>query len=918
MNLGNSDLIHKTLPLKRDNKSVPPPNYIAGLGRGAVGFTTRGDLGRIRTNSYELLDDIYFPNNKNEKSSESINKFELEKENDFSSSKHQDDVTWDNINNVLIKKKKFRLSKKLGKSQYPKNDGIKTIVDNFSDLKKNLKSVTFEEWDSLPESSNSIQTKKNDDHMVLVSDSIILSRLGNSINEAINPNTELQSLIHSESNKKTQAQNSSTVFDTNSYLSNLDNFGLNGYSRKVGNLKKAQLLLKSVTTCNPTHGPGWIAAARLEESSGHLSSARKIIEEACSFAPTSEDVWLEAARLNDPPKAKVILKNAVYQLPSSEKIWLKAASFESSEPERYKRVLRRAIENIPGSEKLWKALISCEKDENDSHLLLKQGVKHAPLCVDLWLALAKLENYESARKILDEALSWNPHDISLCASICALEETYTENNQKNIDEMMQKLKLIMSDAVCEFPSGFDSVDRLKYLSFAEEMEKSNKLLSCRAIVHSYVNLCEKNIDIKDCRSILANDAQEAAISGFIQTARGIHEEMIRRFSTDKQVLLSAIFFEKKYGNKDTIKGHLEYAISTCPESELLWLISAKEAWKSMGDIQCAREILARAFNSGHNSERMWLANFKLEYESNCVQSARDILMKAQEKCPTEGVYFQSVSLELEEFIFFNKEKDIAEVYKLRDIIRKFCLKFPKSGRAWILAAKFELDYAKINQVEDSVELARNICVEGTQFAPSSEELWLFRSKIEEKYGTNARARSILELGRSKASSNENLWVAAIHLERHANNNHMVNTLIDKALRANPKSGKLWAEYVLNSTKMERNKIVANALDQCLDDTYTYIALGKIYARENNIKQARICFEKAINKNLEFADPWIIYYRFEVMNDQIDAANALLERFSDLKPNKGLHWENYKQYHPNRHATHEKVLKDIVANTEVNI
>ena len=34
---------------KKPNWGPPPPGYIAGLGRGATGFTTRGDLGSIRT-----------------------------------------------------------------------------------------------------------------------------------------------------------------------------------------------------------------------------------------------------------------------------------------------------------------------------------------------------------------------------------------------------------------------------------------------------------------------------------------------------------------------------------------------------------------------------------------------------------------------------------------------------------------------------------------------------------------------------------------------------------------------------------------------------------------------------------------------------------------------------------------------------
>ena len=39
---------------------------------------------------------------------------------------------------------------------------------------------------------------------------------------------------------------------------------------------KARLLLKSVTSTNPGHGPGWIAAARLEEVAGKLVAARQV------------------------------------------------------------------------------------------------------------------------------------------------------------------------------------------------------------------------------------------------------------------------------------------------------------------------------------------------------------------------------------------------------------------------------------------------------------------------------------------------------------------------------------------------------------------------------------------------------------------------------------------------------------------
>ena len=65
----------------------------------------------------------------------------------------------------------------------------------------------------------------------------------------------------------------------------------------LSDIKKARLLLKSVTTTNPGHAPGWIAAARLEEVAGRVTAARKVIKKGCQSCPENADVWLEAARL---------------------------------------------------------------------------------------------------------------------------------------------------------------------------------------------------------------------------------------------------------------------------------------------------------------------------------------------------------------------------------------------------------------------------------------------------------------------------------------------------------------------------------------------------------------------------------------------------------------------------------------------
>lgn len=42
---------------------------------------------------------------------------------------------------------------------------------------------------------------------------------------------------------------------------------------------------------------GWIAAARLEEVTGHMQAARNIITKGTEVCPNNEDLWLEATRL---------------------------------------------------------------------------------------------------------------------------------------------------------------------------------------------------------------------------------------------------------------------------------------------------------------------------------------------------------------------------------------------------------------------------------------------------------------------------------------------------------------------------------------------------------------------------------------------------------------------------------------------
>ena len=60
-----------------------------------------------------------------------------------------------------------------------------------------------------------------------------------------------------------------TVIDPKGYMTDLTAMNITPNS-EIADIKKARELMKSVITTNPRHGPGWIAAARVEERAGKL------------------------------------------------------------------------------------------------------------------------------------------------------------------------------------------------------------------------------------------------------------------------------------------------------------------------------------------------------------------------------------------------------------------------------------------------------------------------------------------------------------------------------------------------------------------------------------------------------------------------------------------------------------------------
>ncbi|RWR92044.1 Ubiquitin domain-containing protein [Cinnamomum micranthum f. kanehirae] len=405
----------------------PPPNYVAGLGRGATGFTTRSDIGPARA-APDLPDrsattiggasgpagrgrgkgggpdaDDGEDDDADEKGYDENQKFDEFEGNDvglFASAEYDEDdkeadAVWESIDKRMDSRRKDRREARLKQEIEKYRASNPKITEQFADLKRKLYTVSAEEWDSIPEMGDySLRNKKKRfESFVPVPDTLLekarqekehvtaldpksRSAGGTETPWAQTPVTDLTAVgegrgtvLSLKLDRLSDSVSGLTVVDPKGYLTDLKSMKINS-DAEISDIKKARLLLKSVTQTNPKHPPGWIAAARLEEVAGKIHIARQLIQKGCEECPKNEDVWLEACRLANPEEAKAVIAKGVKAIPNSVKLWMQAAKLEQDDANK-SRVLRKGLEHIPDSVRLWKAVVELANEE-DARLLLSR------------------------------------------------------------------------------------------------------------------------------------------------------------------------------------------------------------------------------------------------------------------------------------------------------------------------------------------------------------------------------------------------------------------------------------------------------------------------------------------------------------------------------------------------------------------
>ncbi|KAJ7638548.1 PRP1 splicing factor, N-terminal-domain-containing protein [Roridomyces roridus] len=872
--------------------SMPAPaSYVAGLGRGASGFTTRSDIGPARdgpsaepkhvAGEEAEVDPDQFQDPDNEYGLFAGTTYEQDDE--------EADKIYQQVDDAMDSRRRARrevqeqLELAKHRAERPK------IQQQFADLKRGLSAVTDEEWESIPEVGNLTRKKRRkQERSFAVPDSVLVgdrskAEYENSLDDRQQQSGGFETPAESgaltnfveigqardkilslklDQISGTATSGTSTSVDPKGYLTSLNSVVLKS-DAEIGDIKRARMLFDSLVKSNPKHSPGWIAAACLEEHAGRMVAARKIIKAGCEQCPKSEDVWLEAARLHNNDDAKVILANAVQHVGQSVKVWLAAADLEHDVKAK-KRVLRKALEHIPNSVRLWKETVNLESSAADARVLLARAVEVIPLSVELWLALARLETPERAKGVLNKARKAvrTSHEIWIAAGRL-LEQQAQDKTGAERDAELDAVDKTIVGGVRELRKYQVLLTREQWLKEAERCETEGSPRTCEAIVKATVGMEIEEEDRLD--------------TGMVGTARAILAEALRVFPGRKSLWIRAAELEKTHGTRESLDAILNRAVEHCPQAEVLWLMAAKEKWLA-GDVPAAREVLERAFGANKESEQIWLAAVKLEAENNELGVARELLVRARMVADTERIWMKSAVFERQQGQLRCGPRD-----------------------------------SQILQSQGNFSAARAAFAAGLKACPKEATLWILASRLEEADGKSIKARAILEKARLVNPANDVLWAEAVGVEERSGGAAQGKAMLARSLQECPTSGLLWSMSIWAESRPMRKARSVDALKKSADNPVIICTVARLFWAERKIEKARQWFGRAVATDPDLGDSWAWWLKFERQHGTEEHRDEVRKKCVAADPHHSLVWQSVAKDIRNTGKSTAEIL-ELVADT----
>lgn len=187
--------------------------------------------------------------------------------------------------------------------------------------------------------------------------------------------------------------------------------------------EERKLILKdAVLNCNKNEN-FWLLLAELEKDN---EKKTELLFKALKNVPFSLKLWRETiANVSSPDEKRKLVRQAVEMNVADIDIFLEVFKTESGENTKY--FLTEGCKRFPDHfTKLWNATVNEYFDNNEKIALLRKAIPFCKSNVEFWLALIELENNDSKKKTIMEALKQQPSSVKLWQKYSMLENLEPE------------------------------------------------------------------------------------------------------------------------------------------------------------------------------------------------------------------------------------------------------------------------------------------------------------------------------------------------------------------------------------------------------------------------------------------------------------------------------------------------------------
>lgn len=928
---------------RKDFLNMPAPeNYVAGLGRGATGFTTRSDLGPAREGpSEEQIKDAlakrakelgtsvstqYAPDKKAEENEDDDERFQ-DPENEvglfangiYDKDDDEADRIYQAVDQRMEKRRRQRRlvsltptlprrmkrmylcfssregqiadlntrtsreeREKQEREEYEQNNP--KIQQQFADLKRALGTVTDEDWASIPEvgdlTGKNRRSKQNlRQRFYAVPDSVIKAGLDS---------TQLNTTI-GDDGTQTNGTNGESADAADGTVTNFAHLG--AARNKVLQVRLDQQAQDAIDAASGTatsvDTKGYLTSLVKSEMKaaeipvGDVNRVRELLDSVIKTNPKFGPGWIACALLEQNAGKIAAARNVIARgcQMCPKNEDVWIQAINLNDNHNAKIIAANAIKNNEQSTRLWAAAVDLEQDNRSKRRVVQKAIDHIPRSEELWKKLINLTDDEKeARLLLAKSTEIIPLSESLWLASAHLAPP--DDAQK-----------ILNQARRAIPTS--SKIWIAAAILQEQLGKTDMV--GKIMDRAVKGLAKESAMLK--REEWISKAEECDADGHPLTAGaiiaatfayGLEEDEDR-----KDLYLQDAKDSMNRGRYETARAMYAYALREYPSRRNIWEAAANLE-KLHGTQQSLRQLLDKAVESVPNSEELWLLNARESQRAEGFDSARRVLARAFQQLPqSENIWLAAVELE-----------EVAEAYdKARELLQT-ARDQAGTNRVWYKSVAFERRQGNTDEALDLVN-------RGLQIYPGTPQLHLQKGQIYE-YALSKipQAREAYSTGTRACSKSVALYLHLARLEEKSGLLVKARSVLDRARLQIPKSPELYTESVRLERRAGNTQAAQNMMAKALQEVPTSGLLWteKIWhleARTQRKPRALEAIKKVDNDPILFVTVARIFWG----ERRLEKAANWFEKALLLDPDLGDSWAWYWKFLL-QHGTPEK-MQDVL-------